>query len=285
MAGAGYRSFSDGAVLTATQVQTFLMDQAVMVFAGTAARGSALPTPSEGMICYLQDTDAVQVYNGSSWSTLGQAPAVLSSPSATGTYTASGTAWTYYTFNATGTAVVSTSGLADVLIVGGGGGGGGDGSAGQGGAAGGYVHRTSMYLTAGTYTMTVGAGGAGNSSGFPFNYGAMGSDSAAFGVTAVGGGGASASTNTSPNGGSSTANGRPIVGQGTQGTGAQGGGSSNADGTGTSNSIINNSATTFAAGKNATTGGAGTANRGDGGQGGSTGFNGGSGIVVIRVRS
>lgn len=284
MAGAGYRSFSDGAVLTAAQVQTYLMDQAVMVFAGTAARGSALPSPSEGMMTYLSDSDVVQVYNGSTWSTLGQAPATLSSPSATGTYTSSGTAWTYYTFNATGTAVVSTAGLADVLIVGGGGGGGGDGSTGQGGAAGGFVYRTSMYLTAGTYTVTVGGGGAGNSTNPFFNYGAMGSDSAAFEVTAVGGGGASSSTNTSPNGGSSTANGRPIVGQGTQGTGAQGGGSSNANGTGTSNSITG-SAVTYAAGKNATTGGAGTANRGDGGQGGSTGFNGGSGIVVIRVRS
>jgi hypothetical protein len=67
MAGAGFRTFVDGDVLTAAQVNTFLMEQAVMVFADAAARTTALPTPSEGMVTYLKDTDALEKYLGASW--------------------------------------------------------------------------------------------------------------------------------------------------------------------------------------------------------------------------
>jgi hypothetical protein len=47
------------------------MDQSVMVFAGTAARGSAIPSPSEGMVTYREDDDVVEVYNGSSFVPVG----------------------------------------------------------------------------------------------------------------------------------------------------------------------------------------------------------------------
>jgi hypothetical protein len=43
------------------------MDQTVMSFAGTAARGSAIPSPVEGMYTHLEDTDNLEFYNGSSW--------------------------------------------------------------------------------------------------------------------------------------------------------------------------------------------------------------------------
>jgi hypothetical protein len=43
------------------------MDQTVMSFAGTAARGSAIPTPVEGMYTHLEDTDRLQFWNGSAW--------------------------------------------------------------------------------------------------------------------------------------------------------------------------------------------------------------------------
>ena len=67
MAGAGFRTFTAGDVLTAAQVNTFLMQQTVMVFAGTAARGSVITSPSEGMFTYLSDTNALQYYDGSNW--------------------------------------------------------------------------------------------------------------------------------------------------------------------------------------------------------------------------
>jgi hypothetical protein len=68
MAGAGYKLFNTGDVLTAAQVNTYLMEQTVMVFADAAARTTALSgVVSEGMISYLKDTNAVEVYNGSAW--------------------------------------------------------------------------------------------------------------------------------------------------------------------------------------------------------------------------
>jgi len=68
VAGAGYKAFADGDVLTAAQVQTYLQDQAVMRFADSSARTTGLGTAvAEGMVSYLQDTDAVEVYDGSAW--------------------------------------------------------------------------------------------------------------------------------------------------------------------------------------------------------------------------
>jgi len=68
MAGAGYKLFATGDVLTAAQVNTYLNEQTVMVFANAAARTSALTSVlAEGMVSYLQDTNAVEVYNGTAW--------------------------------------------------------------------------------------------------------------------------------------------------------------------------------------------------------------------------
>jgi len=67
MAGAGYRTFSAGEVLTASNVQTYLMDQAIPVFADATARDAAITSPSEGQHCFLSDTDALQYYTGSAW--------------------------------------------------------------------------------------------------------------------------------------------------------------------------------------------------------------------------
>jgi hypothetical protein len=67
MAGAGYRNFTAGAVLTAAQVNTFLMEQSVMNFAGTAARGSALASVlSAGQMAHVGG-GTVTVYDGSAW--------------------------------------------------------------------------------------------------------------------------------------------------------------------------------------------------------------------------
>jgi hypothetical protein len=67
--GSGYRTFTAGEVLTASNVQNYLQDQAVMVFGGTAARSSAIGTANfeEGMLTYLTDVDKLQVYTGASF--------------------------------------------------------------------------------------------------------------------------------------------------------------------------------------------------------------------------
>jgi hypothetical protein len=77
MAGAGAKLFTSGAVLTAAQVNTFLMDQTVMVFASVAARDAAFggagePTLAEGMLCYLSDSNSLLYYTGTEWSALGE---------------------------------------------------------------------------------------------------------------------------------------------------------------------------------------------------------------------
>ena len=59
--------FTAGEVLAASDVNSFLMNQMVQTFAGTAARGSAIPSPTEGMLTYLADTDTFQYYNGTSF--------------------------------------------------------------------------------------------------------------------------------------------------------------------------------------------------------------------------
>ena len=68
MAGAGYKLFNTGDVLLASEVNTYLMQQTVMVFANSTARTSALSgVLAEGMISYLADTNATEVYNGTAW--------------------------------------------------------------------------------------------------------------------------------------------------------------------------------------------------------------------------
>jgi hypothetical protein len=71
MAGAGRKVFTAGDVLTASQVQDYLQDQAVMNFATNAARSSAIPSPTEGMVSYIADSNEVDFYNGTDWLALG----------------------------------------------------------------------------------------------------------------------------------------------------------------------------------------------------------------------
>lgn len=62
--------FVNGNVLTDTDLNTFLMNQTVMTFAGTAARSSAIGTATEGMVTYLEDSNTIQVWDGATWGTV-----------------------------------------------------------------------------------------------------------------------------------------------------------------------------------------------------------------------
>ncbi len=66
MAGAGFKVFQDGNVLLASEVNTFMMDQMIMVFASAAARDAAILSPSEGMFAFLKDDDKLTVFT-TSW--------------------------------------------------------------------------------------------------------------------------------------------------------------------------------------------------------------------------
>lgn len=92
MAGAGYKLFNTGDVLTAAQVNTYLQEQAVMRFANSTARTTALSgVLAEGMVSYLDDTNAVEVYNGSAWVGVSGAGDVTEVQAGTGISVASGT--------------------------------------------------------------------------------------------------------------------------------------------------------------------------------------------------
>lgn len=80
MAGLGRKSFSPGDVLAANEVNGFLMDQSVMVFANVAARTAAIPTPSAGMVTFLVDTAAVEVFDGVDYTSIGGAAAAAGFP-------------------------------------------------------------------------------------------------------------------------------------------------------------------------------------------------------------
>ena len=77
-AGLGFKDFVTGEVLTAADVDGYLM-QGIWVFDDATARDAAVTSPQEGNACYLKDTDAVMTYSGSAWVTVGGASATWTS--------------------------------------------------------------------------------------------------------------------------------------------------------------------------------------------------------------
>ena len=71
MAGAGFKTWVNGDVLTAPDVNTYLMEQAVMVFADGTARDTALSSPAEGMHAFTKDNDTLWYYDGAAWQAAG----------------------------------------------------------------------------------------------------------------------------------------------------------------------------------------------------------------------
>jgi hypothetical protein len=209
MAAGGVKEFVAGEVLDEDEINDFLM-QGVLVFAGTAARGSAITSPVEGQFAFLKDADQLTFYDGSGWVDF-----VSESPE--------------FTF---------------VAVAGGAGGGRGVNASNRfyaaGGGAGGYMCSVPGELTGGsatalpplrfnkgdTFVVTVGAGGAGGASaGLP---GAHGSDTVFGPLVAVGGGYGTGSSTDSASGGSGGSGGgtyatASVVGRGITNQGTNGG--------------------------------------------------------------
>lgn len=66
-----YKDFAPAQILTAQEVDTYLMRQSVMSFATSTARDAAITTPVEGMVAYLEDRNTFWYYDGSAWTNLG----------------------------------------------------------------------------------------------------------------------------------------------------------------------------------------------------------------------
>ena len=109
MAGLGYKLFTAGEVLTAANVNGYLM-QGVMVFDDSSARSSAIGTAvAEGMVAYLKDTNAVEKYTGAAWENVQAAGAGFASSTATAYTVADSDAGNILQFTNAGTVTISTA--------------------------------------------------------------------------------------------------------------------------------------------------------------------------------
>jgi len=128
-ANAGYKLFNTGDVLTAAQVQNNLQNQSIMFFASAAARDASAPLTAaltEGMFCYLADSNTVEFYTGSAWVGLSEGQ-TLTSPRETIEIVAAGSTGTinvdtltasveYYTGAATANWTLNVRGSSTVTL-------------------------------------------------------------------------------------------------------------------------------------------------------------------------
>jgi hypothetical protein len=71
-AGQGFKTFTTGEVLTAGDVNGYLM-QGINVFATTTARDAAITAPAEGQFAFTKDTNSLWYYDGAAWVASGAA--------------------------------------------------------------------------------------------------------------------------------------------------------------------------------------------------------------------
>jgi hypothetical protein len=228
----------------------------------------------------------VYVREGGTWKLVASTDPLAAnfSNTATGTYSSGGFNYKYVTFASSGTLTITSAGVADILVVAGGGGGAGDT---RGGGAGGYVFRTDYYIGAGSYAVTVGAGGPTGGGANCQNRGDHSRLDQLFAVAGGGGtssgglpGGAGGSSGAGYGGGGWNVPGQGNVGNSNGGGGGAGGApSGTTGGAGVANSITGTSVT-YAVGGNST----GAAAAGAGSGGGGANNVGRAGIVVVRVK-
>jgi hypothetical protein len=152
---------------------------ALLIPTGTTAQRPA--SPANGMIRKNTTTGYVEFWDPSSSSWVG-----IGAFSATGGTVVTSGGFTYHVFTTSGNfQVVSGSRNIDYIVVAGGGGSGNNNSG--GGGAGGFVGVSNVNANVGSYTVTVGGGGASVSA--VGNSGSNGSNSSFLSSTAIGGGG------------------------------------------------------------------------------------------------
>jgi len=170
---------------------------------------TAPSSPSAGDLWFdsTSNKNSMMTWNGSSWDQLSN------KYTATGGTISTYTGYKVHTFNSSGTFSSDFSGTVDIMVIAGGGGGGKH--SGGGGGGGGLIYKSSYTLAAGSYTITIGSGGAGRNTGsYPTDSGgegATGSDTT-FGsiLTAKGGGGGGYHSGNGTAGGSSGGSSRTL---------------------------------------------------------------------------
>jgi len=188
---------------------------------GVTGKTTAPSSPSAGDLWFNSATAVVStigptsmaVYNGSSWDQMSNK--FSASGGTETTYASGGFNYKVHTFLSSGSFVADSAGPVDILVVGGGGGTGAGEYHNGGAGAGGVLHATNYTIPLGTYTITVGAGGAGgtqqkagggNTNPAPYNNGGdddpgMHGNPSSFGTIAIALGGGYGGTYDNTNGG------------------------------------------------------------------------------------
>ena len=64
---AGFKVWTTGDLVNASDFNSYLQEQVIMRFSNSSQRDSSVSSAEEGMFCFLQDTNTLQFYDGSSW--------------------------------------------------------------------------------------------------------------------------------------------------------------------------------------------------------------------------
>lgn len=95
----GYKTWAADDVLTAADLNSYLMQQSVPQFASAAVRSGAILSPPTGMITYRADGAVFELWNGSAWVALVGAVGTINANTVNG----------YRVFSTTGTATPPTA--------------------------------------------------------------------------------------------------------------------------------------------------------------------------------
>jgi len=63
----GFKVFATGEVLTASDVNNYLMEQSICVFADASARDAGITSPEDGQFVFLTGSSTLQFYGSSAW--------------------------------------------------------------------------------------------------------------------------------------------------------------------------------------------------------------------------
>ena len=111
-------TFTAGEILTAANLNV-VSDQTVMVFDDDAARTTAIPSPIEGMVTYLKDTDLLEQFDGSNFVPVSQ-PGILQVVSTTLTTpvsTSVTTAGTFYDVSGLSATITPSSASNKIMVI------------------------------------------------------------------------------------------------------------------------------------------------------------------------
>jgi len=115
----GFKVFGVGEVLTAADVNDYLMEQIVGIFADSTARDAQIISPVEGQFCFLKDTNVLQFYNGSAWTSfIGDGDITAVNTSATSGLSGGATSGAADITIAPNSATSATVASADIVLIG-----------------------------------------------------------------------------------------------------------------------------------------------------------------------